>query len=94
MKRLQQSYQFRASNSLEYIDLSANRKLLTMMADLSGGKMIEPEEIHLIPDFFKKEVSPKSQQEEVELWDHWLIMLVFFVLLTTEWVLRKVNGLP
>jgi hypothetical protein len=35
-----------------------------------------------------------TSREEIELWDNWPIMMLFFALLTIEWVVRKLNGLP
>ncbi len=35
-----------------------------------------------------------TERKEIALWNHWLIFLVFCGLLMSEWVLRKVNGLP
>ncbi len=43
-------------------------------------------------------IQPKDQEEqkiqERTLWDHGLVLLIFFTLLTSEWVIRKLNGLP
>ena len=33
-------------------------------------------------------------RDESTLWDHWLVLLAFFALLTVEWTIRKLNGLP
>jgi len=30
----------------------------------------------------------------VLIWNHWAVLFGFFVLMTAEWVVRKVHGLP
>jgi hypothetical protein len=78
----------------ELSDLSANRDLLTRMAEASGGELIMPDEIHRIVELLQPPDESSQSREETTLWDHWIFLLLFFALLTTEWVVRKLNGLP
>lgn len=78
----------------ELSDLSANRELLNRLAEVSGGKLLTPDEIHRIIELMQPPTASARSHEETTLWDHWIFMLLFFVLLTTEWVVRKLNGLP
>jgi hypothetical protein len=80
--------------TLELSDLSANRDLLAQFADVSGGQLFYPDEVGRIPDLFRNPQSSTRIRREIELWDHWLVILLFFALLTSEWVVRKLNGLP
>ncbi|MES2791513.1 MAG: hypothetical protein V4719_17985 [Planctomycetota bacterium] len=80
--------------SLELSDLSGNRELLSQLAQLSGGQLILPEKAYTIPELFHGPTAVQTQREEALLWDHWLIMVAFCVLLMAEWVIRKLNGLP
>jgi hypothetical protein len=80
--------------SRELQDLSSNRSLLSMIAEKSDGKLLLPDEVSQIPDLLRDPKSRKSAGNEFTLWDHWFLMAVFFVLLTGEWVVRKLNGLP
>ena len=80
--------------SLELSDLSGNRELLTQLAQLSGGQLILPENVHTIPELLRGPTATQTLREESLLWDHWLIMVVFCVILMAEWVIRKLNGLP
>jgi len=80
--------------TLEFSDLSANRELLEQMAAQSQGRLYTPDRM---PELLRQITDPlrqDSEREEVELWNHWLVMLLFFGLLFVEWVIRKVNGLP
>lgn len=80
--------------SAELTNVSCNRDLLRQLSELSGGEMIEPFDTERLVSL----VQPKDQTEEKiqerTLWDHWLILFIFFSLLTSEWVIRKLNGLP
>jgi len=78
----------------ELSDLSANRDLLTQLADASGGELIMPDEVNRIVELLKPPQQSAQSREETTLWDHWIFLLLFFALLTTEWVVRKLNGLP
>lgn len=78
----------------ELSDLSANRDLLSKIAAAGQGQLVMPDEIQRIPDLIQPPDRRNQSREERTLWDHWLTMLIFFALLTTEWVVRKLNGLP
>ena len=80
--------------SAELSELAANRVLLAKISEVSKGELFMPHEVHKIPDLFKNPELNTSLRNERTLWDHWSIMLLFFGLLTTEWVTRKLNGLP
>ena len=78
----------------ELSDLSANRELLTKIAGAANSRLVLPDEVRSIPDLIRPPESRMQQLQETTLFDHWLTLLVFFGLLTTEWVVRKLNGLP
>ena len=80
--------------SLELSDVSCNRELLQQIADASGGKLFNADEVSDIARMFTNKDQQQSKTIETTLWDHWSIMLLFFILLTAEWVIRKLNGLP
>ena len=80
--------------TLELSDLSANRKLLQQIADVSDGYLYFPDTVSDLPERLIPPQYRSAKREEIELWDNWPILLMFFVLLTVEWVVRKLNGLP
>jgi hypothetical protein len=80
--------------TLELSDLSANRKLLQQIADVSDGYLYFPDTVSSLPDRLVPPEYRSVSREEIELWDNWPILICFFALLTIEWVVRKVNGLP
>ena len=80
--------------STELANVSCNREFLQQLATSTGGQLLEPWQLADLPEILKPQDASESTSQEVSLWDHWTILILFFVLLTTEWVLRKLNGLP
>ncbi|MGD9854327.1 MAG: hypothetical protein AB7U20_05185 [Planctomycetaceae bacterium] len=83
-----------APGTSELAELSADRNLLEQIAEATGGRLFLPDEVDKIPELFAGVTEHGSSREEIALWDHWLMLALCFGLLTTEWVLRKLNGLP
>lgn len=80
--------------SRELANISCNRELLTQLAELTKGAVVEPFEAEKLISLVQPRDHPEQKLEERTLWDHWVVLLIFFTLLTSEWVLRKLNGLP
>jgi hypothetical protein len=80
--------------SPELADVSCHRDALQQLSDHSGGELIEPWDVDRLPALLKPEEITQSRISERTLWDHWSTLVVFFALLMTEWVTRKLNGLP
>lgn len=80
--------------SLELSELSANRDLLSQVADVSGGRLFLPDQVRDLPRMFKVYDGNITKYEETPLWDRWPWLVLLCALLTTEWVIRKINGLP
>lgn len=80
--------------SVEFTDVSANKELLSKIADASGGRLFLPDEAHQLPQMFQKVDETISEYHEVSLWDRWPWLIIVFALMMTEWVIRKLNGLP
>ncbi|APZ93742.1 VWA domain-containing protein [Fuerstiella marisgermanici] len=80
--------------STELANISCNRDFLQQLATATGGRMLEPWQLQELPDLLRPDDMPANVVQEKTLWDHWSILLLFFALLMTEWVIRKLNGLP
>ncbi len=78
----------------ELAELAADRDLLQQLADVTGGRLFMPDEVNEIPALFTDVTEHVTSHEEIALWDHWLVLVLCCGLLTTEWLLRKRNGLP
>ena len=61
-------------------------------ARVSGGGFYQEEDLYRLPDAVQPRKLPFTLRQEVLLWN-WLVFLLFLVLITTEWVLRKFSNL-
>lgn len=75
-------------------DVHANRPLLEQIAATTGGTFLQINELNRLPEFFRQSSHTEAVNEEIPLYGHWVILVLFCGIAMTEWVLRKVNGLP
>jgi len=88
------TFTVRPPETPELVNTTANRELLSQLADASGGRLLFADELDQLPALLRRENVSEAAYRETPLWDHGLMLVVFFSLLTTEWVLRKWHGLP
>ncbi|MCK4385474.1 MAG: hypothetical protein KAW52_04340 [candidate division Zixibacteria bacterium] len=75
--------------SLEDADLSTDFDLLKKMAEVSGGKFYEKDQIgNLVTDL---ELAEKQEErtKEIQLWNHPILLILFIGCLSAEWAIRK-----
>ncbi|MBL8849883.1 MAG: hypothetical protein JNG89_09370 [Planctomycetaceae bacterium] len=84
----------RAKSTPELADLTANRALLQRMAEASGGALLLPDQLDKLPEQLQGKNSTEQIRQSLPLWNHWSVLLLFCALVGTEWLLRKLNGLP
>lgn len=80
--------------STELANVSCHREFLQQIADAAGGRLMEPWQLSELPDLLSVQPESSDEIQERTLWDHWGTMLMFFVLLSAEWITRKMHGLP
>jgi hypothetical protein len=88
---------FRVVSAMSPVELSEttlNRPLLDTIAELSGGRVVSPGESGQLAGLFLTGDETREELRETRLWDHWLLLLLFCGLLTSEWVIRRGSGLP
>ena len=73
--------------------LHCNEKLLRQMAADSGGKYYAEEDLDLLVENLREHNTSGEIIDERKLWQSFWVFLPIIILLTTEWVLRKVAGL-
>ena len=94
---LETELNFHLKQSKELNDVRADMDLLMEVASQTQGKnakVFRPDEVNEILRKFRISSESREDNPETRIWDHWLMMVLFFALLTTEWVVRKLNGLP
>ncbi|QDU79607.1 hypothetical protein Pla110_13180 [Polystyrenella longa] len=87
-------YVVRPVPSREQTETIANRELLAELANLTGGKLLELDQLGQIPDIIQTRSSSETWREQTEIWTHPLWLALFVLLLSLEWLLRKWHGLP
>ena len=84
----------RKEESTELSNVSCNRALLRQLAGMTGGEMIEAWNTDRLVSLLQPDNHSAQEVQERTLWDHWWVLVVLFSLMMTEWVIRKLNGLP
>ena len=78
----------------ERVELAAARDPLERLAAATGGKVFTDTQAAQLPAYLKARTRPVERSEETPLWDHPGTLILFFAILTAEWILRKRAGLP
>lgn len=78
----------------ETTELATNWPLLEELASKSGGKVFSAENAGELVALLQEKGATKTEHWEFRLWQSWGTLLLFLVLLTVEWVSRKLAGLP
>jgi hypothetical protein len=78
----------------EKVELAAAREPLERLAAATGGKVFNDFDAAQLPAYLKAQTKPIERTEEMPLWDHPGTLILFFTILTAEWILRKRAGLP
>ena len=72
----------------EYASTAANRDLMTELAQLGGGRLLEND-----PKTWSVKVDPRGSRiieyGRRAVWDRWWVMALLLALLTLEWGLRR-----
>ena len=80
-------------NPVELAELTADRDFLNRATTMTGGKLAELDDLAGLVNSFGAPKEVLKERRNVTLWDKWPLLIVFFGLLTTEWVTRRRSGL-
>lgn len=78
----------------ELQDVHVNRHLLEQLASSTGGTFLQLNELSRLPSLFSGSKQTLESREEIPLYGHWIVLVLFSTVAMIEWVLRKLNGLP
>jgi hypothetical protein len=92
--KLRASFSVAAPEGEEMVELGTNWPLLEELAAKSGGKVFTAENAPELVELLTHQVAVRTEHAEVRLWQWWPTLALFLVLLTLEWVARKMAGLP
>ena len=85
-----------ACTSVHGANRLGGNSLLETIASLSGGIAVPPEELGSFLNRMNKDKSwnnDLTRYRRISLWDNWYFLLLFVLLLSLEWFLRKKKGL-
>jgi len=83
-----------AADSAEKVQLAANWDLLRDLAAKSGGQFLKVEDAGDLLHLLAAQQDQISRPTEHKLWQSWTTLMLVLLLLTLEWVGRKLAGLP
>lgn len=83
------------ARDLELDNPAADPDLMAEIAEITGAALIPSEQVGLfLQELLDEGIATEvTRQSQVNLWDNWPLLIVFVLLMTTEWVLRKRRGL-
>ena len=88
------SFRVTARESIEMTDLSTNIGLLEEIATRSGGRVFTAEQVNQIPELLAARPAERPVVREWKLAESWLTLGLLLTLLSGEWIVRKLSGLP
>jgi hypothetical protein len=83
-----------ARETSERVELAAARDPLERLATATGGRVFADYEAEALPPLLHARTKEVVRTEETRLWDQPATLLLFFLIVTIEWVTRKRVGLP
>jgi hypothetical protein len=83
-----------APDGPEKINLGSNWELLREIADKSGGRFLKVEEAGELLHLLAERHDLSARPTEHKLWQSWATLVIVLLLLTLEWIGRKLAGLP
>jgi hypothetical protein len=87
-----------AGEQQEFRDLSADWDLLDELARKTKGELFTAENVEQLVDLFARQITIREHRDEQKLWQDaplvWWLLAVMLLLVTVEWVGRKIVGLP
>ncbi len=75
--------------SVEDSDLKTNFDLLKRIAEVSGGRYYEKDQIENLVGDLKLVEKEEQKKKEIQLWNHPLLLVIFILCLSIEWAIRK-----
>jgi hypothetical protein len=88
------TFHVQARDTSERVELAATRDQVDRLASATGGRVFTASEADELPPVLRARTRVSTRTVETPLWDQPASLLLFFAILTVEWVARKRVGLP
>lgn len=93
-KRLRAHVQILPADTGEMLDLSTNWLLMEDLAAKTGGKVFSADRAGELVELLQSRTATREHSIEQKLNQSWWALALFVGLLTAEWIVRKLSGLP
>ncbi|HJZ90877.1 MAG TPA: hypothetical protein VKE40_08390 [Gemmataceae bacterium] len=93
-KKLRAHFQVLPADTGEMLDLGTNWMLMEDIAAKSGGKVFPAERAAELAELLQSRSATREYAVEQKMWQSWWTLILFIVLLSVEWFVRKFAGLP
>ena len=70
-----------------------NEPLLKQMATASGGAYFREEDLYKLPEMIRQKAVRVRSSVEVEFWSSPMYFILMLIVVSAEWVLRKLSQL-
>ncbi len=80
-------------HDIEFQQTRMNEPLLQKMAQLSGGVYYTPANFQQLANQLPTEKRQRQRVSDINLWNEWLVLALFLVLLALEWTIRRRRGM-
>ena len=77
----------------EYTNAAMDAGLLSRMADASGGRYFNWQNVGELPDTIQYTPNAYSTEEQIDLWDRPWLLALLIALLCMDWIARRMKGL-
>ncbi|MCA9029778.1 MAG: hypothetical protein KDA66_03155 [Planctomycetaceae bacterium] len=83
------------SRDIEMENPTADADFMDELAAMTGGSTVAPEDFqNFLKEFIEQGINTDLIRHRIQnLWDNWVLLGLFLVLMTLEWTLRKLKGL-
>ena len=83
------------ARDIELDNPTADPDLMREIAEITGGVAVAPEDFGTFIDkLLEAGINTEMlRHRRINLWDHWLLLTLFVLLMSTEWTIRKLKGL-
>ncbi len=81
---------------IEFAQTDPDHELLRRLAEASKGKALRPQDLRDIVTLAnlaprKVQVQPNAEDDAEPVWNHWLLLIAFIMLMSGEWFIRRRN---
>jgi hypothetical protein len=91
--RLRTEFKVSSREAGELAILNANEDLLRQIAVQSGGEAFREEDVRTLAELLQPLSKERVFESDTQIWQSWIWFLPMLILLTLEWVLRKLAGM-